>query len=693
MKRLKWLMVLTFLLILSSTTSFAVGSDFIQIAMNGQVVQVRQVPIYLDGQALESKVPSFIHIDRTLVPIRFVMETYGAEVEWDQSTKTATVLYEDKVISLTIDSPIAKVNDDERVLDKNSIPRLVVFENKDARTMVPLAFISEVLGYEVGYDEVKRVPYMNSKKDVEKPEDEVESPDQTDSRTLVKDISLEKGSSGQYKVVIRSNEKLKYASRILTNNKLVVDIKGAKLDLEDSDLSSINLRDKNINKVEFKQHSEDVVRLTIFMTDMLDYDITSLDDGKTNVISFVNKIDQILLDKMYDRDVIVVEGKDRIQYKTMRLHNPERLVVDLLDASLSKGPYFNFDYQLGPIERVRVSQFQPDNNYSPYDRIVRLVLDLREGTNPNIIIDNVVNKLVIYPEKSLADFVYHSLEGKERILRIKNDESVQYKLTNYPERKTLEVRLPYVATEIVEGQMYIKDGLVEEIIAFREDQDMVIEIKYNKSILYESLSNTWAGDIILKLERNSDIKPWERLIVIDPGHGGSDPGAKSVNGRFEKDLNFSIGLKLNEALKAKGYNTLMTRERDEFIDLYDRAGIANENYADIFISIHGNSVGNNTSVKGLEVYYCSENKTHIEDELYPLAKSIYDELIKATGAKERGVKTARYVVIRETLMPSVLIETGFLSSPEEEALLYSEEYQDKIVEGIVKGVERYFEIY
>ena len=255
------------------------------------------------------------------------------------------------------------------------------------------------------------------------------------------------------------------------------------------------------------------------MTDMLDYDITSLEDGKTNVISFVNKIDNILLDKMYDRDVIVVEGKDRIQYKTMRLHNPERLVVDILDASLSKGPYFNFDYQLGPIERVRVSQFQPDNNYSPYDRIVRLVLDLREGTNPNIIIDNVVNKLVIYPEKSLADFVYHSLEGKERILRIKNEESVQYKLTNYPERKTLEVRLPYVATEIVEGQMYIKDDLVEEIIAFREDNDMVIEIKYNKSILYESLSNTTAVDIILRIKRNQYIKPWDRLIVIDPGHG------------------------------------------------------------------------------------------------------------------------------------------------------------------------------
>ena len=137
----------------------------------------------------------------------------------------------------------------------------------------------------------------------------------------------------------------------------------------------------------------------------------------------------------------------------------------------------------------------------------------------------------------------------------------------------------------------------------------------------------------------------------------------------------------------------MTSERDEFVDLYDRANMANDSYADIFISIHGNSIGNNTRVKGLEVYYCSENKTHIEDELYPLAKSIYDELIKATGAKERGVKTARYVVIRETLMPSVLIETGFLSSPEEEALLYSEEYQDKIVEGIVKGVERYFEIY
>ena len=163
MKKWKIIFVFTLLLLILSSNVFAAKDDIIQVIINGNSVNVRQVVVLLDGQALKSETPSFIHIDRTLVPVRFVAENYGAKVGWDQKTKTATILYKDKEIKLTIDSKIASLNGEQKVLDNNSIPKLVSFGGENASTMVPLAFISEIFGYEVGYDEEKEIPFINSK--------------------------------------------------------------------------------------------------------------------------------------------------------------------------------------------------------------------------------------------------------------------------------------------------------------------------------------------------------------------------------------------------------------------------------------------------------------------------------------------------------------------------------------------------
>ena len=98
------------LLLIGSSSVFAAKDDIIQVNINGSDIDVRQVAVFVDGQALESEIPSFIHVDRTLVPVRFVAENYGAKVGWDQKTKTATILYKDKEIKLTIDSKIASLN-------------------------------------------------------------------------------------------------------------------------------------------------------------------------------------------------------------------------------------------------------------------------------------------------------------------------------------------------------------------------------------------------------------------------------------------------------------------------------------------------------------------------------------------------------------------------------------------------------
>lgn len=176
------------------------------------------------------------------------------------------------------------------------------------------------------------------------------------------------------------------------------------------------------------------------------------------------------------------------------------------------------------------------------------------------------------------------------------------------------------------------------------------------------------------------------LIVVDPGHGGEDEGG-SFDGILEKDINLSIGLRLEEQLTAMGYEVLLTRRGDDFMDKYERVEMANAWQADIYVSIHQNTY-EDSSASGIETWYC---KAEGAQESGRLANLLNRELLSATGAVKRELKQdAEFVVNTKTTMPSCLIETGFLSNPEERARLNQEEYQEKLAQGMAKGIDSYF---
>lgn len=183
------------------------------------------------------------------------------------------------------------------------------------------------------------------------------------------------------------------------------------------------------------------------------------------------------------------------------------------------------------------------------------------------------------------------------------------------------------------------------------------------------------------------------LIAIDAGHGGKDPGAVSpIDKTKEKDLTLQISKLLNEKLVQNGYDTIMTRTGDTYPNLKERTEIANNKDADLFISIHINAV-DKADIRGIQnLYYPNDGEYANGRDNEALAKIIHEELIKQTGADDRKiVKRPNLVVIKYTEMPSVLIECGFLTNPDELNLMKSQEYQDKLVEGIYKGLQRYFE--
>ncbi len=184
--------------------------------------------------------------------------------------------------------------------------------------------------------------------------------------------------------------------------------------------------------------------------------------------------------------------------------------------------------------------------------------------------------------------------------------------------------------------------------------------------------------------------PAAPTIVIDPGHGGTDRGAKAKPPYCEeKKISLLTARLVKKYLDQLGYHVVMTRNTDAFVSLPDRVEIANQAACNVFVSVHFNS-SRHTSAQGIEVFFSESGETARSSASRKLADSILSRVIRQTSANSRGVKRGNFYVIRETSMPSVLVEGGFISNDEERASLKTREYQEKIAQGIADGIDSYF---
>jgi N-acetylmuramoyl-L-alanine amidase len=180
-------------------------------------------------------------------------------------------------------------------------------------------------------------------------------------------------------------------------------------------------------------------------------------------------------------------------------------------------------------------------------------------------------------------------------------------------------------------------------------------------------------------------------IVIDAGHGGADRGARGqIPYCEEKKICLQTARLIKKYLEQLGYRSVMTRNTDVFIPLSQRVEIANQANSNIFVSVHFNSSRNSTA-QGIEVFFCDTKSEKLRaSSSKKLADAILSRLVRRTSAQSRGVKKGNFYVIRETQMPAVLVEGGFLTNPQERSLLKTREYQEKIARGIADGIDLYF---
>lgn len=190
-------------------------------------------------------------------------------------------------------------------------------------------------------------------------------------------------------------------------------------------------------------------------------------------------------------------------------------------------------------------------------------------------------------------------------------------------------------------------------------------------------------------------------VCIDPGHGGSDPGAMGVNGRTEKETNLRVALLVEQELKSRGIDVLLTRRDDRDVSLSERCQIANCWKADIFVSLHADAAGG-PSAKGHHAIHSIHSQPGQGG--HKLARLLVDQIVLTTGRQpfprgDRGIWSREsekypgqdyYAVIRDTNMPASIVERGFLTNPEDATLLFEDDFLRKQAQGIARAIMIYF---
>lgn len=201
-----------------------------------------------------------------------------------------------------------------------------------------------------------------------------------------------------------------------------------------------------------------------------------------------------------------------------------------------------------------------------------------------------------------------------------------------------------------------------------------------------------SSNLIAAAYKNKVVK--KPLIVLDAGHGGLDKGAKIKNPFVEeKKQTLLVVCVAKKYLEQLGYRVALTRSKDYFVPLGKRVDIANNANSELFISVHFNSCPNKTA-DGVEIYFfnSAENKSRTKNSKN-LAHCVLTDICKNTNARSRGVKKANFRVIRDTKMPAILIEAGFLTNPRERDNIRKPQYLEKIALGIAQGIEDFIQKY
>ncbi len=534
------------------------------------VYDAKPIELYVNNVKLTSLPMDPIIIEgRTMVPVREVFEAMGSTVKWHSDTSQAEIVRGSDSILVKIGSRNAYLNGNLiKIEDDQPYPMLIGYSQALVKTMVPVRFIAENLGYNVEWKQDARRIYISKK-----------------------------------------------------NNS----------------------------------------------SDSVDEDV--VEDG-------YGEFSKVTVNSDYEYDYVYIKTKYGISPKISRYVAPERLVLDFKDAMFTI-PTGSVNVNGNCFAKVR---------YANHEDQARLVLDLTEKNAQVMVLSNE-NGIVIRVERSLnTQIIYDAFAEK-----------VYFNAPYSGSGKTVSggYSVKFSNLKMEDQEIKIDDGIIKNIVIKSEDAGSSVTVYGNKSFSYTQENGIYVKGQSSVPEKEEDSKPSidnsKPLIILDAGHGGTDPGAIGYNSKNEivareSKINMAITNLVKEKLLNYGYNVILTRDTDTYISLAERVETEKSHNADMFVSIHCNSI-DNKATNGTQVYY---HPSSTKGAL--LAKNIYDALVDLTTLAPKETQNGAHLyVIRETVSPAVIVETAFISNENDRNYLLSTDGQNKIAEAISKGIKKTIE--
>lgn len=644
------------------------------------------VALTVFGHDVFTDTPGVTVDGRVLVPLAGIFQSAGTPYQWSQATKEISFKAGGKSVVVQINNPYAKVDGKKVELPDRVAPRIMRYTDtqgvETSRTYVPVRFISEMLGLDVNWlGSTRTVAVFKAQQVLSK----VDLFWKTTAQRPYPEIRLKVSGQVDY---------TSFVARGLDVGGLdqtVIDFQNTKFTMPEggqlkNGVWTYTIADGiyGLEKVEVLQTSDFPARtrVRIYKSRRQGHDIYYDATKKEMVVRIINTVNNISLENIYDTNTIVIdtgETMPAINYKTYG----NFIYVDFLKATFNKDVDFS---NVKGIEKGKIKSV----SYKEIDKVqygkeaVRVAIELTEKpTVDNHFVEPDGTKIRVYvPDDALNMFKYIKTDTyMSQLFVTLNDLSYQKQVVTEESKNKIVLKMPLKSTNMNSISEQINDNMLKSVkVEIVKDQYVITAELYNNSTFKKIMMDTTVG-YVFEYTPPVVSEGKGKLIVIDPGHGGKDPGTVGSKGT-EEAVVLQTSLKLKNELERMGYTVYMTRTTNEYVNLYDRPAIANSMNATVFVSVHANGF-KSSAVKGIEVYYGDA-----EDK--KLADLMQKELIAATGAVNRGAKAQpKYVVIKESKMPTVLAELGFMSNPEEERNLMSDAYQEKLAKAMAQAILKY----
>lgn len=596
------------------------------------------VNIVVNGEALHQDVQPFVAGGIVLAEPRAVCEAIGARVDWDEKTQQLRVDRGGTTVAVKAGDRRAEVNGEPRVLQ---VPPVLV----EGRLLAPIRFMAESLGAEVRWDGTGRTVYI----DLASPE-----------WAAITRVSLDKTASGGF-VRIATNAGVSFWPQPSGPEEVVVDISGAApLSREET----VTFDDQVVSGVTITRTSLEPPAARVAVKLKLPAECRVEGSDREVRIAFNHQVLSVAAESLGGKEGLTILATGPVGFSAARYENPERVIVDIPGARVAPS------CRVAPGKGEVVGPVTVRERRDPEG--ARVVVELKcpaafkawsEGDGVRLVFQSVVQD--VRAERT----------GQVTRVMLRTTSLPALRVAKLPEPLRLVVDLEETNLGMASRAFTLSEGLVRQIhLAELEAGDGTVtrvSLLLDNYLGHRLVKEGDSRGVVIEI---LEVPLRGKVVVLDPGHGGAEPGAVGERGVREKHINLDIAVRLRDLLQRAGASVVMTREADVRRTMDERVRIVNGARADLALSIHANSFFREDK-RGTETYSYPSHPASAQ-----LALTVHRFLCEGLGLPNRGVRRMGLPLLKEARVPMVLIEPAYLSNDVEASLLLDPTFRARVAE-------------